>query len=143
MMFAENVLGISEAGTVAIVVATLGALGLVVPAALNGWVQMSKLNRKVDDLHSAMNTNHGKRPGEYLEMVAEIATRQAHMVEGVAHMSERQVAMAKNIGHITDALNEHTVQDERRFAEIQQSIHELETATLAGNAEAREHRTHL
>jgi hypothetical protein len=100
-LYGQTILGLSEGGTVAIVVAIVGAIGLVVPAAINGWVQTSKLNRKVDELGSAIATNHGKRPGEYLEMVAE--------------------ALQATV-HIRHTLDEHTIQDQERFDELTAQI---------------------
>jgi len=53
-------------------------------------------------------TNHGKRPGEYLEMVAEIR--------------DGQDAMTTEMSALARLIAEHTIQDAQNFAELRMLI---------------------
>lgn len=84
-----------DAALASIVVALISTIGLIV----NGVIA----NRRTKNLQSDLQTNHGKRPGEYLEMIHDVR--------------ESQLDLKK-------ALIEHTEQDSQRFEELAALIRE-------------------
>lgn len=54
--------------------------------------------------HADLKTNHGKRPGEYLEMVADVQVD----VQALAHKVDKVIAL----------IADHTVQDATNFSEL-------------------------
>lgn len=53
-----------------VLVALIGLLGIIIPIWMNR--KANETQRKVDDLHAEVRTNHGKRAGEYIESIPEI-----------------------------------------------------------------------
>lgn len=83
-----------------VVVQICGLVAIYMQSRKNGQ-KTDEVGAKADGLHADIRTNHGKRPGEYLEAVAELAT-----------------AMAAQ----TRALDQHTADDTVRFEDIKTDL---------------------
>lgn len=58
---------------------------------------------KVDNLHADMATNHGRRPGEYLEMLPMVIDSQLRFDRRLTEHTEQD---AVNFARISDRLND-------------------------------------
>lgn len=91
----------------AALVTQLGALVVLL-------VQNRRQRSAVDSLTEKVQTNHGLEPREYLEMIAEVSVK-LDMVAAGQHA-------------VVGLIVEHTAQDERNFAALEQKIEALSAA---------------
>lgn len=89
------------------------------PAILTAIVMVSKRMKRVegtvDSIHSDIQTNHGKKPFEYLEMIADVQKDQLDMKLDALENRRLLVEHAQ-------ALVEHTEHDTRNFNELKDLI---------------------
>lgn len=93
-------MGLSEAVQVALVTGLFSVVGLLV----TGTFAILQVRRKASDAEAAIRTNHGLRPGEYLEMVADVKVMVADLSVSVSDLKH--------------ALVEHTAADAEHFGEL-------------------------
>lgn len=88
-----------------IAIAFFGCMGLIVPAAIAGFVKLRSISRENRDhleaLRADMHTNHGKTPGEHLEMIGQVAL---------------------DVALLDRKLDAHTAQDAENFAALRDAI---------------------
>lgn len=101
--------------------AALTAIGTVLVAVVGGAVALIQMLFTQRKMAKDIKTNHGKKPFEYLEMVAEVH-------ESVVEVKELVQIQAVQMDVLTQQLAEHTVADAVNFAALQQSI-----AAVGGN----------
>lgn len=94
------------------VAGVLGAAYLSYRAAREARLGRAELKSDVADVAAMVTTNHGKRPGEYLEQIADLRTE----VGLLAHQVDRSMSL------VFDKLVEHTAQDAENFAALREAI---------------------
>jgi hypothetical protein len=97
----------------------IGVFGLI------GVYFQHRTTRRVEQMHDALKTNHGKRPGEYLELVGEL--------------DEKVDRLERAVGVVAATVADHTVADESNFAQLRTNQEHMavslgETAQAAINA---------
>lgn len=110
---------ITSAGATILSAVILAIAGIVV-----ALVQQVRTQRKVSEVHDALKTNHGKRPGEYLEMVGEL--------------SEQVAKIDRGLSAVACTVADHTLADEVNFQVIRERQEVLDQR-IAANAEAAVH----
>lgn len=81
-------------------------------AAAVAWVQTRKARRSTDNLRADIATNHGMRPGEYLEQIhAE-----------VADIRSLVVLSAQEQARVAAELAAHTIADTDNFGELRRLL---------------------
>jgi hypothetical protein len=88
-------------------IAMVGVVGL--------YVQNRRTSKKVSAVQEDIATNHGRKPFEYLEMVADLKE----------DMAEARIRTANIHTLLVDQrrmLEEHTAQDEKNFTELKDLI---------------------
>lgn len=112
-MFAVNP---TDASDVAITfIATLPA---IIAAVLMIGKRMKRVEGTVDNIQSNIQTNHGKKPSEYLEMIADIKQHSLETRMDALEMKSLVVEQAA-------ALHDHTVNDAKNFDELKSLITKL------------------
>lgn len=84
--------------------------GLGVIAAVIGTIVTAKRQKATD---ASLATNHGKRPGEYLELIGDVVEL------------ARGLPTTEDMRRFNLALEEHTADDARSFAVLKASVDEL------------------
>lgn len=107
---------ITSAGATILSAVILAIAGIVV-----ALVQQVRTQRKVSEVHDALKTNHGKRPGEYLEMVGDLA--------------EQVTRLDRKVDTVAGTLADHTVADAVNFEEQRKRQLQMDVR-IAANAEA-------
>lgn len=92
----------------AALVTQLGALALL-------FAQNRRQEAAVTTLTEKVQTNHGKEPREYLEMIADVREVVEHIAQGQRAVSLEQNALARLVA-------EHTLQDDRNFSALRDEI---------------------
>jgi formylmethanofuran dehydrogenase subunit B len=92
------------------------------PAIITSIVMISKRMKRVegtvDSIHSDIQTNHGKKPFEYLEMIADV---QKEQIDNKLDMLENRRLLVEH----AQMLVEHTEHDSKNFNELKELILEL------------------
>ena len=104
---------------VAIIDSFVAGAAVVVAAFITAYIPVrwssKKTQRQVADLHDEVRTNHGKKPSEYLEMIADVNT-------GVGILEGKLDSLTKAVGaqgqEFEGLLAVHTREDEDRFDQI-------------------------
>lgn len=117
-MTADSLLAISEANITNVLVAVVGLVGVLgaawasVRAAREARMSRQELKAQVAEVSSAVATNHGLRPGEYLEQIADVRTE----------LGIHGAAMDARLDSILRVLGEHTLEDQMRFDELHRAL---------------------
>ena len=92
------------------------------PAIITSIVMVSKRMKRVegtvDSIHSDIQTNHGKKPFEYLEMIADV---QKEQLDNKLDMLENRRLLVEH----AQALVEHTEHDTKNFNELKELMLQL------------------
>lgn len=88
---------------------------IAVPAGLTTWFAYLSARRS-GETKTQVETNHGKRPGEYIELIADLVD----IAKGGATKEDVQA--------LHGALTEHTKADAENFEALRSSIEELKTS---------------
>lgn len=100
-----------------VVVALLIVAGIVIPSVL-AWLNSRRTKKDIQ-------TNHGKKPYEYLEMVNDVHEGLIEMRTAQLDMRQDQLDMKDMLADHAKALADHTDQDAERFDGLRELISEL------------------
>lgn len=87
-----------------------------------GYLLHCRTKREIRGISESIQTNHGKRPGEYLEMVADIKEDVAAIRMNQADMKVDLADVKDDVSDLKGAFTEHQAQDADNFGELKGDI---------------------
>lgn len=78
-------------------------------------VTSRKTDRKIEQVHGEVKTNHGRRAGEYLEDIPKVLNTQAVMTGRLDDLAAKVDGVERQVEALDKKLDEHTHSDDRRF----------------------------
>ena len=106
-----------------IVAALITAAATCFVAAVPLYLTLRKTHKSVQTVHQEITTNHGKRAGEYIEMIPHVLAEQARvryeLKADEAHHDER-------FDTIERVLDDHRADDDDHFDQIQKTLAKLQ-----------------
>lgn len=110
--------GVFAAGFADVLITFIATFPAIITAIVMIMKRMNKVAGTVDSIHSDIQTNHGKKPFEYLEMIADI---QKEQLDNKLESLENRRLLVEH-AHM---LVEHTEHDTKNFNELKELILEL------------------
>lgn len=102
-----------------VIIAIIGVIGTLGSA----WLAL-KAKQAAENVDRKTETNHGKEPWEYLEMVQDVRNDVLDLKNDVLHMRESSLRTARAQEDLHAALIEHTAQDSENFDTLRRLIEE-------------------
>lgn len=106
-----------------VLIAIIGNMSAVTVAVAPVLLWQRKSHAKLDRLEQKVETNHGKRPGEYLEMIDDVRRQ----VDGLA------VTVGEGVGELKAIMASHTAEDSERFDALNAQLSEIVTSVTPVN----------
>ena len=101
-----------------VIITFIASLPAIITAVVMIGRKMRKMDANVSDIKSDIQTNHGKKPYEYLEMIADI---HSGLVDNKLDIIETKHLIAKQ----AELMDEHLAQDAVNFTEIKSMFRKL------------------
>lgn len=97
----------------AVLVAAIGALGLIV----NTYISLGT-RKAAENIDRKTETNHGRSPGQYLEMVMEVRDQVLDVRDDILAVRRSQMSVEQSQDDLHEALIQHTAQDSENFDQL-------------------------
>lgn len=101
-----------------VIITFIATLPAIIGAVVMIGRKMKKMDASVSDIKSDIQTNHGKKPYEYLEMIADV---QNGLVDNKLDIIETKHLVVKQ----AELMDQHLAQDAENFEEIKDMFRKI------------------